>query len=214
MSVKIYDSTIGAFKDAETPLIWDEQAQAWKDSVGLVWNESAQAWEERWGDNKLWLYKDGDERIDVTGGYSVYTSYTDNPRGYGTANKTSTYLELVSPSYAQRPTFITNKPIDYSRWNYVCAELTYIVQSQTGINRSGIYVGFLNNYGDRQCAFGFAYCRFKTGTDNKITLKSENKMDISGFDKSGQKYFRVGIDAGGDSIANQTVYIHKLWLEK
>lgn len=48
MSVKIYDSTIGAFKDAETPLIWDEQAQAWKDSVGLVWNESAQAWEERW----------------------------------------------------------------------------------------------------------------------------------------------------------------------
>ena len=49
MSVKIYDSAIGAFKDAETPLIWDEQAQAWKDSVGLVWNESVGAWEERWG---------------------------------------------------------------------------------------------------------------------------------------------------------------------
>lgn len=49
MSVKIYDSTIGAFKDAETPLIWDEQAQAWKGSTGLVWNESAQAWQERWG---------------------------------------------------------------------------------------------------------------------------------------------------------------------
>lgn len=53
MSVKIYDSTIGAFKDTETPLIWDEQAQAWKDSAGLVWNESAQAWEERWGGDKL-----------------------------------------------------------------------------------------------------------------------------------------------------------------
>ena len=49
MSVKIYDASIGAFKDASTPLIWDEQAQAYKDSVGLVWNESARAWEERWG---------------------------------------------------------------------------------------------------------------------------------------------------------------------
>ena len=44
MSVKIYDSTIGAFKDAETPLICDEQAQAWKDSVGLVYDTSKGAW--------------------------------------------------------------------------------------------------------------------------------------------------------------------------
>lgn len=74
MSVKIYDSTIGAFKDAETPLIWDEQAQAWKDSVGLVWNESAQAWEERWGAIKstLYLYNEGDECTDVTGGWQPY----------------------------------------------------------------------------------------------------------------------------------------------
>lgn len=48
MSVKIYDASIGAFKDASTPLVWDEQNQAYKDSTGLVWNESAQAWEERW----------------------------------------------------------------------------------------------------------------------------------------------------------------------
>ena len=72
MSVKIYDSTIGAFKDAETPKIWDEQAQAWKDSVGLVWNESAQAWEERWPAIKspLYLYNEGDECTDATGGWN------------------------------------------------------------------------------------------------------------------------------------------------
>lgn len=64
MAVKIWD--------AETPLIWDEQAQAWKDSVGLVWNESAQAWEERWENRKLWLYKDGDECASVTGGWQPY----------------------------------------------------------------------------------------------------------------------------------------------
>lgn len=73
MSVKIYDSTIGAFKDAETPLIWDEQAQAWKDSVGLVWNESAQAWEERWIASRLpnlyqeveYIKSDGKQYIDT-----------------------------------------------------------------------------------------------------------------------------------------------------
>lgn len=53
MSVKIYDSAIGAFRDADTPLIWDEASGAYKDSTGLVWNESMQAWEERWGSVKL-----------------------------------------------------------------------------------------------------------------------------------------------------------------
>ena len=48
MAAMIWDSAAGAFKDAETPLIWDGQMQAWKDSTGLVWNESAQAWEECW----------------------------------------------------------------------------------------------------------------------------------------------------------------------
>ena len=74
MSFKIYYSTIGAFKDAETPLIWDEQAQAWKDSVGLVWNAQAQAWEERWTaiKSQLYLYNEGDECTDVTGGWQPY----------------------------------------------------------------------------------------------------------------------------------------------
>ena len=37
-------------------MIWDEQAQAYKDSVGLVWNESARAWEERWGGVTAYVY--------------------------------------------------------------------------------------------------------------------------------------------------------------
>ena len=52
-------------------MIWDEQAQAWKDSVGLVWNESAQAWKERWSGNKVYLYNQGNEFVSVTGGYAV-----------------------------------------------------------------------------------------------------------------------------------------------
>lgn len=84
MSVKIYDSTIGAFKDAETPLIWDEQAQAWKDSVGLVWNEQAQAWEERWGGTKYtW------DDIESVSWNVSHSGNGDSVRGYYPENKDS-----------------------------------------------------------------------------------------------------------------------------
>ena len=72
MSVKIYDSTIGAFKDAETPLILDEASGAYKESTGLVYDESVGAWSERWGDNKVYLYNQGNECTNVTGGWNNY----------------------------------------------------------------------------------------------------------------------------------------------
>ncbi len=56
--VKIWDADLQAFKDAETPLVYDEGLKAWKESTGLAWNDEAQAWEERWG-SKLWLYDRG-----------------------------------------------------------------------------------------------------------------------------------------------------------
>ena len=90
MSVKIYDSTIGAINDADTSLIWDEQAQAWKDRTGLVWNESAQAWEERWSAQKiLYLYDRGNQCADITGGWSNGWSYG----GGGTLGVTKVWLE-------------------------------------------------------------------------------------------------------------------------
>ena len=48
MAAMIWDSAAGAFKDAETPLIWDEQMQAWKDSIGLVYDDASGAWAKRW----------------------------------------------------------------------------------------------------------------------------------------------------------------------
>ncbi len=57
--VKIYDTASRAFKEAGTPLVYDGNLRAWKESTGLVWNEGAQAWEKRWGP-KLWLYDHGE----------------------------------------------------------------------------------------------------------------------------------------------------------
>ena len=88
MAVKIYDSSAGAFKDAATPQIYDASTQAYKDSTGLVYDTSKGAWNERWGDNKvLWLYKDGDECRDVTGGWTTI-------KGKGTFLKNASSLNL------------------------------------------------------------------------------------------------------------------------
>lgn len=75
MAVKIYDSSVGAFKDAPTPQIYDASAQAYKDSTGLVYDTSKGAWEERWGNlaNGV-LYDSGKENkkyfnsLDLSGG--------------------------------------------------------------------------------------------------------------------------------------------------
>ena len=72
MAVKIWDAQSNAFKDAEIPMVWDSQAGAYKDSTGLVYDESKGAWDERWGDNKVYLYNQGNECTNVTGGWNNY----------------------------------------------------------------------------------------------------------------------------------------------
>ena len=76
MAVKIYDSSVGAFKDAPTPQIYDTSAQAYKDSTGLVYDVSKDAWDERWGSLAV-LYDCGKENrkyyesIDLHGGADI-----------------------------------------------------------------------------------------------------------------------------------------------
>lgn len=54
----IYDKAAGAWRDAETPLVWDAEAQAYKNSTGLIWDEQAGAWSERWN-GRHYIYKNG-----------------------------------------------------------------------------------------------------------------------------------------------------------
>ena len=71
MAVKIYDSSAGAFKDAQTPQIYDVSTQAYKESTGLVYDTSKGAWDERWGSDRVWLYRNGNEYNSLTGGWTV-----------------------------------------------------------------------------------------------------------------------------------------------
>lgn len=47
MSAMIYDPTEQAFKEAETPMKFDNESQSWADTTGLAYNPDAEAWEEK-----------------------------------------------------------------------------------------------------------------------------------------------------------------------
>lgn len=86
MAVKIWDSEAQAFRDANNvPKRYSVEDNAWVETTGMAWNEEAQAWEEKWGvsSNILYLYNQGDECEEVTGGwaggdYNNMVSYVPN----------------------------------------------------------------------------------------------------------------------------------------
>lgn len=78
MAVKIYDSSVGMFKDAPTPQIYDTSIQAYKDSTGLVYDENKGAFDERWSaDMEGVMYNKGNECKKLTGGWDSLIFISD-----------------------------------------------------------------------------------------------------------------------------------------
>lgn len=177
MSVKIYDSTIGAFKDAETPLIWDEQAQAWKDSVGLVWNESAQAWEERWGKEKV-IYTPHKSIYPIGVGYSK-----DSPDGRAESSTDLLYKLSSRGGVASYPTVAYENAKMLLHIDFSCISFVYI----KGIKKGTFYIDYIENPTVKQTGGWNAYVgayaykkRIKLETDAidaKIDTKNWNCTD-------------------------------------
>lgn len=213
MSVKIYDSTIEAFKDAETPLIWDEQAQAWKDCVGLVWNESAQAWEERWGAQKiLYLYDQGNQCADITGGWSSGWSYG----GGGTTSLLANEFR-VSANYGQNAKGLeTNKAIDVSEYAKLIAEVTPLYCSNATEQPNGLWMYAINN---RSTWLEIQKCTYASHITGGIATTYQRKYEGIPINSNtiieyvlprDEKSKYVGIASYGGGIWRVT----KVWLEK
>lgn len=71
MSILIPSNEPGVFAEPEIPMAYNPDTNAWEDTEGYVYDSATDAWEEAWP-RKLWLYKDGDECADVTGGWNAY----------------------------------------------------------------------------------------------------------------------------------------------
>lgn len=141
MSVKIYDASIGAFKDAPTPMIWDEQNQAYKDSTGLVWNESVQAWEERWGgdNDELVIFENGEFK-NLPESWEKCESLTVNSNTKRTSVAISNGLAKFDANNNPYTGIIQNFPIDISEYTKLYVDIVEIGNLYSPTYRTGTFV--------------------------------------------------------------------------
>lgn len=117
MSVKIWDSASQAFVEPQNvPRRYDAESGAFVDTTGKAYDVGAAAWAEKWSPNKpLYLYNEGDECVDITGGwklkpYSGYESYTSVKK-----NASNMYFYLAYANYCG--SLVTNNKIDVTGYS-------------------------------------------------------------------------------------------------
>ena len=131
MAAMILDAQTNAFKDADTPLIWDEQAQAYKDSTGLVYDERAGVWSERWGTSKKLIIFDGSKGGDntaVTGGYTKGYNANGSSGSFSISNESLTVIGASTGNQGECGA-VSKKPIDFSTYKKLGFRICSIRQS-------------------------------------------------------------------------------------
>lgn len=80
MSVMLWDSASQAFVEAQdTPMVYDKDNEAWRETTGLVWDNENQAWREAWNPTKVRLLYDYGKDTFGVGFKAIYhfVHYTD-----------------------------------------------------------------------------------------------------------------------------------------
>lgn len=120
MSVKIWDSASQAYAEPQSvPKRYDTESSAYVDTTGQAYSEADAAWEEKWSPNKrLYLYNEGDECTDVTGGWYLkyHPSYQSTSYAKLTKNTDNMcFQEAYANYYASVVSKIAVDVTDYSK---------------------------------------------------------------------------------------------------
>lgn len=216
MAAIIYDSTVGAFKDAEMPLIYDAAAGAYKDSIGLVYDKQAGAWAERWGTVKpLYIVKDGKCKTDIL------TVATSNMASAGREHKSPTVTQSSGfinavlgtnrSAYFWVGTLYFSEAVSISKYKKLCIDCSA---------RAGGAYGHVIVYTLKNKPVTTAYLRASAGKTIVTAGISERtqsigrtviEMDVSEIEDDGF----IAVMLGGPSVGYDTTYIniYNLWLE-
>ena len=112
MGVMLYNSTEGAFKDVQAMQKYDASANAWKECTSAQVQDNG-VWVEKLQKPITYLYKDGDECTNITGGYVLW-----NPcnRSDGSFVKGSNYIYVKGSLYTSNGEYgcTTAKEIDFA----------------------------------------------------------------------------------------------------
>lgn len=208
MGAKIWDSAAQAFAEPQNvPKRYDPNPGAYVDTAGKAFDHDAEAWVEKWSPNRvLYLYKDGDECTDVTGGWGndlVISAWNGNTMHKVSPVKNGNYMKL---SVARSGTYVysavdTAEMIDLRRRSIISAEIEVVAPTQNVV-------------------FG---CNDKKLLDNpwdiryitELQSRAPNGTYIMEIDvgtaESG--FIIMAVSAGIYSDAFGAVNIKKIWLE-
>lgn len=117
--VRVWDTNLNAYRDAKTIRRYDQELQAFVD-VEAVYTTINGVKRQVWP-NKLYLYKDGDECVGVTGGWGIKLNY------YGAADMKNTNgcFDSGKLTTSKGNAVFTTNVIDVSRYSKMCAIIDF-----------------------------------------------------------------------------------------
>ena len=118
----IYSAEVGAFVEAGTPRI--NMGGVFCDSIGRVYQDGA--WRDVWPIKK-YLYRSGDECMDVTDGWSD-TTFGSNTKISSIRNTNSIEIKMTKTSVGNADCAIaTKQKIDVSKYGYIFFDVDVLV---------------------------------------------------------------------------------------
>lgn len=145
-------------------------------------------------DYRLWLYREGEEFEDVTGGWVSVRSQSGSSYPMGTATKNGDNLYLSAVRQSAGWTF--NNTVDVTEYNTLKAVVT------TPSN----FCGSMNLY------TGTAYPDNSIARIDNFTSLTEGEVQLDISNVTGEYKVHLGTWFTGTSVAT-TLTIHKVWLE-
>lgn len=223
----------GIYAEAEPPMCYDPAMEAYKDTEGHMYNHAMEAWKKVWPTRPkaLYLYNQGDECTDITGGW--VTTYENSPQ-YGTwtggnsaisKEPASMVLTVSASSNYSSGSIVTANPIDLTNYNTMYTDVGALLyagspnmyagncNAHMGVGISGVRDEYV--YGDYVKRAGEAsWIRTADSYGYENFQNSVIKMDISGLTGS---YYVFGIMAHsvgdyGDQKEMRAV-VNAVWLE-
>lgn len=214
MSVMIWDSTSQAFKEATSIKRYDQQNDAWTDCTSAQVQENG-VWVEKLQKPRTYLYKDGDECTNITGGwkyqpYNYYSSSFTSKTPIIERRPDSLYTKLTSITSFNCSLIGTAKVIDISKYSKMCCEVSGKC-SRKGAQWGNI-VAFTDGYRNNYNYHNTPSIQVCYGGYNGSSSESNHTLyecDISRFSES---VFAIE-HICDSSYAPDFVQLFKLWLE-
>lgn len=121
MSVMIWDSTSQAFKDATSIKRYDQQNDAWTDCTSAQVQENG-VWVEKLQKPITYLYKDGDECTDITGGWNLKYLPSYASTSYATLTKNTDTLKFWVGNANYYASVVSYKVVDVTNYSKIVIE--------------------------------------------------------------------------------------------